>query len=340
MQATVAASLIRALLDHLQNQGLDRSELLEHVGLDPAALVSPQRSVEAAYYEQLLAEGIAGLHNPLLGLEFGMAAEPGRWGRLGFLLTHCTTLGEALSYQARFAHLVNAIGEGRLLARANDVVIEWHSRRRVMPAVVEEAFAAWLGFARWARAENDSPQRVEFSHRAQGDPAIYRDFFNCDVQFGRDACRICFDPALLDLPLRRGDTELAAHIRAEFEQNVRRAASLDTLHALDAWLQARMGTPAPTLAEAAAALDLGERTLQHRLQLQSATFRQRLDDARHTLARHHLADAGLCIGDISHRLGFSEQSAFQRAFKRWTGITPLAWRRRYCRRGARTYPGR
>ncbi|MES1947071.1 AraC family transcriptional regulator [Salinisphaera sp. C84B14] len=339
MPATVAASLIRALLDYLQAQGLDRSRLLEHVGLEPTALVSPQRSIEAVYYERLLAEGMARLHNPLLGLEFGMAAEPARWGRLGFLLRHCATLGEALSYQARFAHLVNAIGEGRLLQRANDVVIEWHSSRRVMPAVIEEAFAAWLGFARWARGENESPQSVEFSHRAQGDPAIYRRFFNCEVRFDRDACRICFDPALLALPLRRGDSELTAHIRAEFDQSLRRAASLDTLQALNAWLQTQIGSPPPTLGEAAIALALNERTLQHRLQLENTTFRRSLDEARHTLALRHIADAGLCIGDISHRLGFSEQSAFQRAFKRWTGITPLAWRRRHCRRSAPAYAG-
>ncbi|WP_348767129.1 AraC family transcriptional regulator, partial [uncultured Salinisphaera sp.] len=70
---------------------------------------------------------------------------------------------------------------------------------------------------------------------------------------------------------------------------------------------------------------------------ENTTFRRSLDEARHTLALRHMADAGLCIGDISHRLGFSEQSAFQRAFKRWTGITPLAWRRRHCRRSAPAY---
>ena len=334
MQATVAASLISALLDYLQTQGLKRSTLLQQAGLDSAALALPQRSIEAVHYERLLAAGIAHLHNPLLGLEFGTTAQPERWGRLGFLLRHSATLGEALSYQARFAHLVNSIGEGRFVERSDDVAIEWHSADVVMPAVIEEAFAAWLCFARWASGRNESPQCVEFSHRAQGDPAIYREFFQCDVRFSCTTSQLCFDPGLLELPLHGADAQLTAYVSAEFDQKARRAPSLETLRQLQAWLLATLCAPPPTLTDAAEALQINDRTLQHRLQTQNTTFRQSLDNARHTLALRLLVDAGLSIGDISHRLGFSEQSAFQRAFKRWTGVTPLAWRRmRYERTG-------
>ncbi|MES1939827.1 AraC family transcriptional regulator [Salinisphaera sp. T5B8] len=327
MHATVAVSLVSALLDHLENAGLERAALLHACGLEPAALVLPQRCIDAAYYEQLLWAGIARLHNPLIGLEFGMDAQPGRWGRLGFLLRHCATLGEALAYQARFAHLVNAIGEGRFVERTDDVAIEWHGPRPVMPAVLEEAFAAWLNFARWASGHDASPLRVEFEHRAQGDPAIYRHFFGCDVHFGCSASRICFDAALLALPLRGADAQLTAYMSAEIDQSARRVASQDIVDQLQNWLLASLGMPAPTLADAAAALQINERTLQQRLNSRDTSFRKSLDAARHTLALRYLGDAGLSVGDISHRLGFSEQSAFQRAFKRWTATTPLAWRR-------------
>jgi AraC-like DNA-binding protein len=326
-QATVAVSMLRSLLAYLGEQGLDAADLATQVGLDRETLAHPERSVDAAYYEQLMQAGIAALHDPLLGLEFGMAARPDRWGTLGFLLRHCATLGEVLTYQARFAHLVNALGEGRLVARERDVAIEWHSRRAVMPALIEEAFGAWVRFARWASTQTASPRAVEFAHRAQGDPAIYETFFDCPVIFGAPASRLCFDATLLDMPLRTPDAALTAHLSRQVAARQRAADARDIATRLDTWLLDTIGHSPPDLARAAAALNVGERVLQQRLQAQGTSFRRCVDAARHTLALRHLRDSHLSIGDISHRLGFSEQSAFQRAFKRWQGRTPLAWRR-------------
>ena len=327
-QATVAVSMLRALLAYLGVQGLDTAALVQSLALDRDALAYPERSVDAAHYEQLMQAGIAALHNPLLGLEFGRAAQPDRWGTLGALLRHCATLGEALAYQARFAHLVNAVGEGRFVEHERHVAIEWHSTGTAMPALVEEAFAAWVGFARWASAHAAAPLQVEFAHRAQGDPAVYEAFFGCAVVFSAPISRLCFDPALIDLPLRTPDAELAAHLRRRVAERQRAADAHDIQSRLQRWLMDTLGHAPLDLAGAAAALELGERRLQQRLQAQNTTFRACVDDARRTLALRHLQDSRLSIGDISDRLGFSEQSAFQRAFRPWFGTTPLAWRYR------------
>lgn len=327
-RATVAVSMLRALLDYLGDQGLDTAALVHSTGLDRDTLAYPERSVDAGCYEQLMQAGIAATHNPLLGLEFGMAAQPERWGTLGFLLRHCATLGEALTYQARFAHLVNAVGEGRLVAHEPHVAIEWHSVRATMPALVEEAFAAWVGFARWASARAEAPIAVEFVHRAQGDPALYRAFFNCPVAFRAAASRLCFDRALLDLPLRTPDAGLTAHLAARVAARQQRIDDHDIVERLQAWLTARLSRATPELADAACAFEISPRLLQHRLQSSGTSFRACMDAVRRTLAERLLRDPRLSVGDVSPRLGFSEQSAFQRAFRRWHGTTPLAWRRR------------
>ena len=326
-QATVAVSMLRALLAYLDAQGLEPAPLAQAAGLDREALAHPERAVDAAHYERLMQAGIAALHNPLLGLEFGMAAQPDRWGTLGFLLRHCATLGEVLAYQARFAHLVNAVGEGRFVAHDDHVALEWHSAGSRMPALVEEAFGAWVRFARWASARDESPTRVEFSHRAQGDPALYEAFFACPVVFSAPACRLCFDPALLEVGLRTPDAALAAHLSDRVAARARAADARDVQARLMAWLKETIGHATPDLARASVALDLGERALQKRLQASGTTFSRCVAAARHELALTYLRDSGLSVGDISHRLGFSEQSAFQRAFRRWQGQTPLAWRR-------------
>lgn len=321
--------MLRALLDYLRAQGLNTDALSTSAGLPREVLAYPQRSVDVGTYEKLVQAGIAALHNPLLGLEFGMAARPERWGMLGFLLRHCATLGEAISYQARFAHRVNGVGEGRFARYPGYVAIEWHSRWTIMPALVEEAFGAWVCFARWASARDPSPREVTFAHRAQGDPAFYAAFFDCPVRFSAPISRLCFDPALLDVELRSPDAAMTAYLHTQIAV---REEARDT-HALQTRLQRWLGEcnragVIPTLAHAAQQLGTGERALQQRLQTQGTSFRSSVDAARRDFSLELLRDSHLSIGDISHRLGFSEQSAFQRAFQRWFATTPLAWRRR------------
>lgn len=320
--------MLRALLQYLQTEGIDAHALAERTGLRRADWAHPERAVAATIYERLMQDGIAGLRNPLLGLEFGMAVSPERWGRLGFLLRHCATLGEALVYQTRYATLVNATGRGVFVDDGAGAAIEWRAPGPTMPALVEEAFAAWLQFARWASASEAAPTRVTFAHRAQGDPAAYEDFFACPVAFDAPASRLCFDRGLLDLRLRTPDAQLTRQLDARFAERARSREGAQVEQALRDWITATLGRRAPDLHAAANALNLTDRTLQHRLQARGTSFRRCLDDTRRDLALAQLEHSQGSIGDISLRLGFSEQSAFQRAFRRWTGTTPLAWRRR------------
>ena len=81
------------------------------------------------------------------------------------------------------------------------------------------------------------------------------------------------------------------------------------------------------LASVARALDVGARTLQRRLAAEGRNFRAVVDDARRELAKQYLADRAQSLANIALLLGFSEQAAFQRAFVRWTGVTPGRFRR-------------
>jgi len=326
--ATVATSMLRALLGYLDETGLDATALAANAGLGAHDLAYPERPLDADCYAALMRAGIDASHNPLLGLEFGMAARPERWGTLGLLLRHCANLGEALAAQARFAHLVSSVGRAILVRHPDHVALDWQTGAPTMPALTEEAFAAWVRFARWASGRRDSPIAVMFRHRAQGDPAVYHDFFDCPVHFRSPINSLHFDPALLDVPLRTPDRQLTEVLsqRVAARQQVRDAH--DISQRLHTWLVAHLGQTTPDLATAAAALGMSERMLQHRLQACGTCFRDGVDAARRELAQRHLRDASLSMGDISLKLGFSEQSAFQRAFRRWHGTTPLAWRRR------------
>jgi AraC-like DNA-binding protein len=81
-------------------------------------------------------------------------------------------------------------------------------------------------------------------------------------------------------------------------------------------------------------MSVSPRTLRRRLEAESTTFRRLLDELRRDLALRYLADPRLAIGEIAFMLGFSEVSAFHRAFRRWRATTPAAFRRRGAEAGA------
>lgn len=91
-------------------------------------------------------------------------------------------------------------------------------------------------------------------------------------------------------------------------------------------ISAQLASGGATLTAAAHALKLGERSLQRRLADDGLTFDAIVEEVRRELALRYLADPALAIGEIAYLLGYSEPSAFHRAFRRWTGRTPEAWR--------------
>jgi AraC-like DNA-binding protein len=88
----------------------------------------------------------------------------------------------------------------------------------------------------------------------------------------------------------------------------------------------------PTLGQVAARLALGARTLQRRLKQENLAFKGLIDDTRRQFALRYLRDPANTLSEVSYLLGFSEVSAFNRAFRRWTGSTPSEYRRGLPRR--------
>ncbi|MES1927140.1 AraC family transcriptional regulator [Salinisphaera sp. T31B1] len=329
IHATVAVSMLRALLAYLVERGHARETLIRSARLDAADLNYPGRRIDGRCFIDLMRYGIELTGNPLLGLEFGMAADTSRWGTLGRLLRQCDTLGQALAYQRRYAHLVNAIGEGRLAIHDGDCALVWQSRITRMPALAEEALAAWVHFARWAGGRAEAPLAVYLAHRPQGDPAVYRAFFGCEVAFEQADSAIVFDPALLSRPFacREANAETTAGLHGRIERDDADDRARTLVATLDDWLALHLEPGVPDLATAAASMGLGGRQLQQHLHAAGTHYRARIAAVRRRQAERYLSQPGLSVGDIAIRLGFSEQSAFQRAFQRWYGITPLRWRR-------------
>lgn len=168
---------------------------------------------------------------------------------------------------------------------------------------------------------------VSFRHACRCDPHRYAAMFDCPVRFNAARDAIALAPAMLDRPNRLGDAAVSDFLTAHLETEI---GPLEGDPSLRAELLRRL-TPAlsngvPQAAGIAADMGMSERTLYRRLAEEGRTFRDVVVEAQSSLAQDLLRDSDSSIAEIAFLTGFSEQSTFSRAFKRWTGEAPARFR--------------
>ncbi|MEU0237566.1 AraC family transcriptional regulator ligand-binding domain-containing protein [Nocardiopsis sp. NPDC006198] len=271
------------------------------------------------------------------GLRVADAAPLGTMPAWDYLLVNGATLADALTDSLPYHRVVTAAEEHFEVHESSDGTVEVAYRTtvgdpRTSAAVHEYVLAYYLRRSREATGRDLVPARVAFSHPAPPDHgALVRAFGTDRVEFGAEADTIAFHARDARAPLPGGDPGLAALLRHHAEMILATARPLpgwpDLFHAaLDAELD--LGTPA--LDAVAARLALSARTLQRRLSEHGTTWRAEVDLARYERARRLLAQ-GLTVDTVATLLGFTDDRALRKAFRRWRGHSPGAERRALAR---------
>ena len=159
---------------------------------------------------------------------------------------------------------------------------------------------------------------------------IYEQYFRAKVRFNQDKAQIQLTVSELSRPLRQGDQTLQELLKQQAEallEKLPHATDMDQRlqQAILAGLQKNMFQ----IEAIARQMNLSVRKLQRYLQQQGKTYQQRMQEIRCMMAQQYLKDSRLSLQEIALLLGYSEQSAFQRAFKHWTAQTPQQWRSNY-----------
>ncbi|MGQ0697217.1 MAG: AraC family transcriptional regulator ligand-binding domain-containing protein [Panacagrimonas sp.] len=323
----VPGSYVRLLYEYLEARGVDAVKLLGEAAPNPQGSGPGRYPVER--WRRHLEKSATHLHDSDLGLHLGQTVTPRHFGVMGYVLLACGTLGAALTRLHHYQRLVYDVSPMRLRAQAQSVTLEWGTEHGRPGRLVDEtAITALVQFARDVTGEHAKIESVHFVNEPPADLAPYRRYFGGEVLFEQDRTRVRLPLPLLAKPLRQPDAALLALLEhqaealladlpdaGDLEQAVRRAVAAN----------AREGEI--SLERVAAALHTSPRTLHRRLDQLGLGFRELRDDTRRRLAEQHLSDAGLSIAEVALLLGYSEQSAFTRAFGRWTHTTPARWRR-------------
>jgi AraC-like DNA-binding protein len=310
--------------------GVDRERLAAEAGIDLSrAAAGIGFEALAGVYEA--AARLTG--DSAFGLHVGERTAPRSYGLLGHLVANSGTLGEAMSnltsYQdiwSRAAGFAAEHGRGRLRLHYWQSEALHPERRRQES---EQMLCALITAIRSAVGFAVVPAEVRFEHSAPADSSEHDRIFGCRARFGARTTGLTLERPMLDLPLPEADANLARLVRkqAEFELGGSVSGSLWMRRLQSLVAGALMASGDLSLAAAARASGVGPRTLQRWLRSEGRSWRDLIDETRVALARRLLEERRLSLAEIAFRLGYSQPSAFHRAFRRQTGTTPRAFRR-------------
>ena len=263
-----------------------------------------------------------------LGLKAGALMRLGEGGALDFAMHSAPTLREGVEVAGRHARLFSDAFEPRLDAVGERVMIRLDNKVPWPRTAADFAMSAWHSLHVKVQLPDVSGMEVWFAHPAPVDVAEYeRVFSGAKLKFDAPTYGFVFDAALADTPLVSGDPALhSAHcehlefLQARLWEPRSFALRVRELIAVEL----RRGRP--TSWDVARQLQISRRTLVRRLNGEGTSFKTQLDEMRRQLALTLVARPQPSLMEITSLLGFSQVQAFHRAFRRWTGHTPMQYR--------------
>jgi AraC-like DNA-binding protein len=336
VKATVLPVASRALVDSCRHLGLDGDALLAAAGIARDALEDPDARLESDRADALWRAAYEASGDPLLALRASEATPFGSYRVIDYLGVTAPTVGEGLRRVAAYFPIVDPRGRLRVVEEPRGVAVVFTaSGGGALPGPAEEYTLGVI----WSRARHAGVPglrlaEVRFSFPRPADPREHARIFGVEPRFGAPEAALVFTRASWDAPARMKDPALSAllerHARALVE-----GASGDLASRVRAAIAADLPGREPTIAATARRLATSARTLQRRLAAEGSSFARLVDAVRRERAEAFLRAGDVSVAEVSWLVGFSEQSAFTRAFRRWTGSSPTGFRRgRMARRPA------
>lgn len=299
-----------------------------------AAALCPATSAvfPLATFTALLEAAATETGDATFGLTLGRRFNLSALGGVGAVMQAAPSVGEAIAAFVHYFGLVQTNTLNRLVvsngvARLSYAITDATVRCRVQDAnftlAMEDTFMRLLLGGAWRKLE------VQLAHGPVEELAAYQRHFECKLRFGTTQNALLFPAELLDLPPPAANPAHYAALRTALDDDLgSQEQRLDLLRGLEAWIAASLSTGLRgDVDDAAADFGVSLRSLQRRLRELGLSFAELRNDVRTRLGRALLTETDLPVTAIGSRLGYSETSAFSRAFRFQTGQSPAAYRK-------------
>jgi len=332
-EATVRVGGAIGITAILRDLGLDPAEVLTEAGIDPKLLDDSDNLITYRARGRLMARGVVRTGRQHFGLMVGQRMNLDSLGLVGLLARNSTDVRSALERLVNSMHLHARGAVMRLTVDHVQAILTYDAYQPGVEATDQTgdaAVAMMLNVMRSLCGTTFRPIEAWFAHRRPADVRPFRRWFQAPLRFDAEQYALVFSHNWLDVRLPNVDLELLRLLQKQ-------TAAMEAKHGdefpeiVRSVLRSALLTGHAGADQVAALFSMHSRTLSRRLEEFGTGFRELVDEGRFEIARQMLEDTSLEISQIGASLGYARASVFARAFRRWSGNTPTAWRATHTR---------
>lgn len=329
MSLTHFAPATSLLWKYLESIDIQPEPIYKKAGIAPSLLSNPHARVNVENVDKLWACTMEVIEDPCFAIKMVEFWHPSQIGALGYAWLASTTLRRAIGRAVRYIHVVT---EDLNLEVADTpaglkVTVDLEDSVFTLPQHHDLVLAILMHMCRFNFGEDLQPGEIRLAHPEPDCADAMRDYFRCDIQFDAEQSSLAIARADADLVLRSGNKQIALAHDEMLMKYLIEIKKGDIVQQVKSIILDNLPDGQVTDRLVASELNLSERSMQRRLQEHQTSFRVILDNVREMVAKQYIKNPVNRMSDIAFLLGFSEQSAFSRAFKKWTGKSPLEYRK-------------
>jgi len=327
---TDSGTLVRMAYSGLRNMGIDANEILRRAGLQPDKLYQPNLRTKFSAQPRFWQAAVDLSGDSCVGLHLGEKMPVYKGQILEYLLLSSQTFGEGLKRVLEYQRLISDAMHGDLTEGPEPYLTNYFSEHQYVTSHLAEAMVVCLiRFLQSATDNHFSASKIVFTHSPNTDIEEYRRIFHCPVEFEAKSFKLFFPREVLNYRSLHAEPELLNMHLQSAEQHLELLQKQDLITDIRSHIGALLETGDISLEVLSQRLGITSRQLRHRLNLAGTSLQRLINQHRRSLAKRLLSQTDEAISEIVYLTGFSEPSTFYRAFKRWEGITPIAYRKRH-----------
>lgn len=329
-QFQIMAALGRDLREYCEPLGLDLEAIAKPLQIDSKRFDDFEARVSFDKFCRLM-EALAVISgDDTFGLNFGKLSKPSGTGSFGFGLSNAPTFREMLSFYAKYVHTIVDLDVFNVTIEDNRITIEWTHSPLITQReqFVDYSAATVLKLFQFHAGRPFSLLKTRFERREPRDKAAYYSHFSRNIEFGAEINEFVLPGDVLECVNPSADRamfEFMAQKCDDIAKTLNRKKDIITM-LKEEFIQ-NMSDNDRAIADVARRMGMSERTLQRRLMEAGSSFWETYEKTRDELSVRLLQDTDMTLEEISHQVGYSSQSAYTRAVKRWHGKSPLQLRR-------------
>jgi AraC-like DNA-binding protein len=331
----IPVSAAGKVINYAETHGVSREKICRAVNLDCAKLLYPDAQIPFVQLIKLYEYAALLSGDPDFGLHLGEQSNPKMYELLGYVTMNSQTFGGFLDCLLRYQQIwTNAVRFSLETISVSDIHLSYIYR--ISETSTEERrhesenmLSVIMKMGRMVTAVNWMPRETHFEHQQPNCVSEHQRIFGEFVYFNRPQTRLVFDSYIMSLPVIEADPKLFAMLRSYAENLLPEINPEAEISArVSEVLGKSLAGGQRSIGVVSKQIGVSPRTLQRKLNEEGTSYHKLVEDVQRALSERYLKSSELTICEISYLVGFSQQSAFQRAFKRWKGITPKEFQRR------------